>query len=163
MFSESQFSTLFAYHWQTTDRLLKCAARLSEDDYFEHPGFGHGSIHDLFYHLLRVDLSWRKALEAGQQQSSIEADDYPSCQALQTGFDDERQAWQTLLESVDGEAIEGETDLTTWRGDTMTFSYWHILQHLVLHGMQHHAELAQLLTAKGQSPGDIDFIFYTSP
>jgi hypothetical protein len=26
--------------------------------------------------------------------------------------------------------------------------------------MQHHAELALLLTQKGKSPGDIDFIFY---
>jgi len=34
------------------------------------------------------------------------------------------------------------------------------LQHLILHGMQHHTEIAQLLTLKGQSPGDIDFIFY---
>ncbi len=31
---------------------------------------------------------------------------------------------------------------------------------LVLHGMQHHAELALMLTQKGKPPGDIDFIFY---
>ena len=37
---------------------------------------------------------------------------------------------------------------------------WRVLQHLILHGMQHHAELAQLLTAKGQSPGNLDFIFF---
>ncbi|MFN8458639.1 MAG: hypothetical protein U0401_28965 [Anaerolineae bacterium] len=33
-------------------------------------------------------------------------------------------------------------------------------QHLILYGMQHQTELAQLLTAKGRSPGDIDFIFF---
>ena len=37
---------------------------------------------------------------------------------------------------------------------------WRILSHVVLHGMQHSAEIAELLTLKGQSPGDIDFIFY---
>jgi uncharacterized damage-inducible protein DinB len=37
---------------------------------------------------------------------------------------------------------------------------WRILQHLVLHGMQHHTEIAHGLTVKGHSPGDIDFIFF---
>jgi uncharacterized damage-inducible protein DinB len=41
-----------------------------------------------------------------------------------------------------------------------TFPRWRVLQHLALHGMQHATEIAQLLTVKGQSPGDIDFIFY---
>jgi uncharacterized damage-inducible protein DinB len=45
-------------------------------------------------------------------------------------------------------------------GESAILPRWRIFQHLVLHGMQHHTELAQLLTAKGQSPGDIDFVFY---
>jgi uncharacterized damage-inducible protein DinB len=51
-------------------------------------------------------------------------------------------------------------ELINRRGDIFPTPRWRVLQHLVLHGMQHHSELAQLLTAKGQSPGNIDFIFY---
>ncbi|MCA9871854.1 MAG: hypothetical protein KC487_15925 [Anaerolineae bacterium] len=50
--------------------------------------------------------------------------------------------------------------LINWRGDPWTMPLWRVLQHLILHGMQHHTELAQLLTAEGQSPGDIDLLFY---
>jgi uncharacterized damage-inducible protein DinB len=56
--------------------------------------------------------------------------------------------------------IEAEMSLTDRRGRLWEIPRWRILQHVALHGMQHHAELAQLLTAAGQSPGDIDFIFY---
>jgi hypothetical protein len=37
---------------------------------------------------------------------------------------------------------------------------WQVLHHVVLHGMQHHAEIAAQLTSQGLSPGDIDFVFY---
>ncbi len=161
MFSQSQFQTLFAYHWHTTRRLIACAAKLDEADYQDNPGYGHGSIHDLLFHLLRTDQGWRLGLETGRQPSPLPQEDFPDLKSLQTGFEREQVAWQALLDRLSAEEIEGNIDLTTLRGGRMTFPRWRILQHLVLHGMQHHTEVAQLLTAKGESPGNIDFIFFT--
>ena len=160
MSSKSQFETLFAYHWQTSQRLIACAARLEEADYRHNPGYGHGSIHDLLFHVLSTDQGWRTALETGRQPPRPRPEDFPTLQSLQTGFEQEQLAWQALLDRLSEAEIEGEIELATLRGASMSFVRWRILQHLVLHGMQHHTELAQLLTAKGQSPGDIDFIFF---
>jgi len=155
------FQKLFAYHWHTTMRLIDCASRLDGATYAEHPGYGHGSIHDLLFHLLRTDLGWRRALESGQQQAPLSAEEFPDLAALRAGFEREQVAWQGLLGELSAEDIAADVTLTTQRGQSVTWPRWHILQHLILHGMQHHTELAQLLTAKGQSPGDIDFLFYS--
>jgi uncharacterized damage-inducible protein DinB len=160
MSSKTQFQILFAYHWHTTERLLARAAQLSETECRDQPGYGRGSIHDLFFHLLRADQSWRIALETGKQSSSAQPEGYPTLESLRKGFEQEQSAWQTLLEKLSPEEIEGDISLINRRGESFTTPLWRILQHLMLHGMQHHAELAQLLTARGQSPGDIDFIFF---
>ena len=156
----SQFQTLFAYHWHTTTRLLECAARLDEPAYRDKPGYGHGSIHDVLFHLLRTDCGWRLALETGKQLSPAPPESYPTLESLRAGFEQEQSAWRALLEKYSAAEIEGEISLTNWRGEILAMPLWRVLQHLILHGMQHHAELAQLLTAKGQSPGNIDFIFF---
>ena len=160
MSSTAQFQTLFAYHWHTNARLLECAAKLPESDYKAHPGFGHGSIHDLLFHLLRTDYSWRLGLETGQQPAPLNPEDFPDLTTLQAGFEREQTAWQTLLNGLDVEEIEAGIELVRRSGASAIIPRWRILQHVVLHGMQHHTEVAQLLTAKGQSPGDIDFIFF---
>lgn len=157
---QDQFRTLFAYHWHTTRRLIECAGRLADAAYHQHPGFGHGSIHDLLFHLLRTDRAWRVALETGQQQAGIQASDFATLESISAGFDAEAIAWQALLEQATDEAIAADIALTNWRGEPWTMPLWRVLQHVVLHGMQHHAEIAQLLTARRESPGDIDFLFY---
>lgn len=160
MSNQTQFKTLFDYQYRTTQQILACAARLIEADCREQPGYGRGSIYDLLLHLLRAGQSWRTALETGRQHSSSRPEDYPDLPSLQAGFEAESAAWQIFLDGLSPAEIESEVELTSLRGHVILIPRWCVLQHLALHGMQHHAELAQLLTAKGQSPGDIDFIYH---
>ncbi|NIS79810.1 MAG: hypothetical protein GTO14_06300 [Anaerolineales bacterium] len=157
---ESQFQTLFAYHWHTNLRLIDLAIKLDESQIKEKQGYGRGSIRDLFFHLLRADQSWRIGLETGRQASPLRQGDFPDLKSIRTGFEHERGAWQELLDSFDTEQIAGDISIENRRGESYSFPRWRILQHVLFHGMQHHSELAQLLTAKGKPPGDIDFIFY---
>ena len=158
--NKAQFQTLFAYHWHTTRQLIACAARLSEAEYTENPGYGHGSIHDLLFHLLRSAMNWRQTLESGRQPASPTIENFPDLEAIKAGFAGEQVAWEGYLEGLSEAEIDEAMELTNRRGETFLTPRWRVLQHLVLHGMQHHSELAQLLTARGQSPGNIDFIFY---
>ena len=158
--SKSQFQTLFAYHWHTTRQLMESAARLSETEYMDNPGYGHGSIHDLLFHLLRSARNWRLALESGQRPVPLVVEDFPTLESLQTGFAAEQAAWEDYLSGLSEAGIDKSMELTNRRGETHLTPVWRALDHVVLHGMQHHSELAQLLTAKGQSPGNIDFILY---
>jgi uncharacterized damage-inducible protein DinB len=160
MFAKTQYQTLFAYHWHTNQRLLESAAKLEESDYTGQPGYGHGSLHDLFFHLLRTLRAWRGALENDQEQGRLRPEDFPDLSSLRAGFAQEQGAWTAMLDRLSAEEIEGDVSVTRG-GNTRVFPLWRAFQHLVLHGMQHHTEVAQLLTAKGESPGDLDFIFYT--
>lgn len=161
MFSKTHFQTLFAYHWHVNQRLMERAAQLSQADYTANPGYGRGSIHEVLFHILLTDRGYRLGLETGRQPAPLPPEDFPDLTSLQTGFEQEQLSWQTLLESLSPAEIEGALDLiTTLRGDSRPFPRWQLLQQVILHGMQHHTELAQQLTAKGQSPGDIDFIFF---
>src|SRR3972149_6090589 len=138
MTSKSHIQTLFAYHWHTTGRLMDCAAKLEEADYKDNPGYGHGSVHDLLFHLLRTDRGWRLGVGTGRQLAPIRQEDYPDLQTLREGFLREQGGWTVVLDKLEAEEIEGDISLTNWRGDTVSMPRWEIFHHLVLHGMQHH-------------------------
>ncbi len=156
----AHYQTLFSYHWHTTRRLLESAASLDEEVYHDNGEYGHGSVHDLFLHLLRADQGWRIGLETLQQQPGIQAEDFPTIESITSEFEMEESAWEMYLNGLRDVEIEADLTLTDMRGNPRTFQLWRILQHLILHGMQHHSELAQIFTIKGQSPGNLDFIFY---
>ena len=157
---KTHFQTLFAYHWHTIKRLLEVAKQLDDATYHAHPGYGHGSIHDILFHLLRADQGWLAGIKAGKQLPPINVEDYPDLPALSAGFATVQADWEQFLSELSEEEIAGNIELHNWRGEKMTFAYWRLLQHLLFHGLQHQSEVAQLLTIHGQSPGDLDFIFF---
>ena len=159
MSEHEHYAIQFAYHWRTTDRLLNLTVSVDQGVFERSSAYGDRSIRDLFFHILATDAGWRGALETGQRPAPLAGQDFPDLASLRSGLADEESAWDALLANLDDGALESEAVLRS--GDrTMRVARWRVLQHLVLHGMQHHAELAQLLTAVGHSPGDLDFIFF---
>lgn len=156
---KKQFQTLFSYRWATTERLMERAAALDEATYFGPEGAGRASIHELFRHLILSDHYWRLAIQTGEAQH-FGAHEDGDLEAMRAIFAAERSAWSDYLAGLTDEQIAGTVSLTRRSGERREEPLWRVLQHLVLHGMQHHTELAHHLTAAGQSPGDIDFIFY---
>jgi uncharacterized damage-inducible protein DinB len=157
---KAHYQTLYAYNGQTTQRLIDCAAQLDATVYLEQGVYGHGSIHDIFFHLLQAHHGWRIALETLQRGAGLPAEDFATLESISPALGQEAEAWDAYITGLSEADIEAEITLTDLRGNPRTFLLWRILQHLVLHGMQHHSELAQILTLKGQSPGNLDFIFY---
>ncbi|MDF1499869.1 MAG: DinB family protein [Anaerolineales bacterium] len=155
----NQITTLFDYHWSTTERLLESAAQLPEEHYHAAHKFGHRSIHRLFFHILAADQGWRIGLETGKQQRGLDPVGYPDIAAIENLLREEREAWHVYLSRLDDPMVD-EITLITLRKRTYKISLWRILIHLILHGMQHHSELSQALSNHNQSPGNIDFILY---
>ncbi|MFO7532729.1 MAG: hypothetical protein R6W93_09725 [Candidatus Limnocylindrales bacterium] len=89
-------------------------------------------------------------LLSGKQQAGLRAEDLGDLTALRAAFAQEAADWQAYLGALDDGQIAGEIEMFDWRGNPHTFVRWRILQHVILHGMQHHAELAALLTAQGR-------------
>jgi uncharacterized damage-inducible protein DinB len=151
---------LFAYHFHTNQRLLDGAARLDPAAYTADDGYGYGSLHQVFVHLLNTDQAYRGSLETGQRPPRLDPAAFPGLPAVQAGFAREQAAWEALLASLTAEAIESPLPVVMRTGVTVSIPRWHMLQQVILHGQQHHAELAQMLTVRGQSPGDLDFIAF---
>jgi uncharacterized damage-inducible protein DinB len=141
---------------------MDCTGKLSDADYRWNPGYGHGSIHDLLFHPLRVRVSynWRGTMQTGKRPQPLAVEAYGDLPALQAGFATEQTAWSEFVGTLSEEDIAANLVLVDRSGEKITCVRWRLLQHVNFHAMQHHSEIAQLLTIKGQSPGDIDFLFF---
>ena len=151
---------LYAYHFDITLRLVASAENLTEPQFAQQPEAGRRSIRDLLYHILDADRGWRIGLETGRRPERLRREEYLALATLKGAFEQERAAWQELLAGLDEGQIDEEIELQAGPGRVFRFPWWKVLHHVVLHGMQHHAEIAEQLTRAGASPGDIDLIFY---
>lgn len=160
MTAVEQYRFLYDYHFDTLRRLLEDAQVLDEDAYQADPGYGRGSVHDLLLHILATDRSWRETLLTGQRPEPLDPERFGDVGRLMGLLAEEREAWEKVFDDLSDGQVGEPVELIGGPGRVMKVPRWWVLQHVVFHGMQHSAEIAQHLTERGQSPGDIDFIFY---
>ncbi|NJN82228.1 MAG: hypothetical protein HC802_08080 [Caldilineaceae bacterium] len=153
--------TLYDYNYWATERLLRAAARLTQEQFLADGPMSFGGVRSTLAHTLGAEWIWRKRCQEGVSPTAIPAPtEYPDFATLQQRWLEEQSAMLAYVATLDDETLSKPLAYRGTNGDPFSVTLWQILAHVVNHGTQHRSEAAALLTNLGHSPGDIDMILF---
>lgn len=153
--------TLYEYNYWATDRILAVAAQLDEEAFVMKLWAGVDSVRDTLLHTLAAEHIWRLRMQEQQFPTGLlDPAEFPTLASIEKLWDVERHKMWHFLGNLGKDDLQQVVAYRTTSGREMASVLGQVLHHVVLHGMQHRAELAAMLTEYGRSPGDIDFIVY---
>jgi uncharacterized damage-inducible protein DinB len=97
------------------------------------------------------------ANEAAYDATELHEDAFPTLAMLQERWRVEQQEMRAYLDTLTEETLNSMIRYVI-PGVIRERVVWHILMEVIIHATQHRSEAAALLTAYGQSPGDMDFL-----
>jgi uncharacterized damage-inducible protein DinB len=158
--NKQDIQLLYEYNRWANARILDAASQISEAQFLAPTTFPHGSLRGTLVHTLFAEWIWRLRWQGVASHVRLKEEDFPTIAHLKTRW---HEAGSLLMEFVDGltEArLQAEFDYISTEGSAHRRVVWEAMAHLVNHGTQHRSEAAAMLTAMGQSPGDIDLIVF---
>lgn len=150
--------TRFDHLSWVADRILAAAERLPTARYASNETVTVRGLRATLVHELDVATSWRLRLQGEPEDRwSAELDpvDFPTVAVLRERWREEDAETRTWL----GAMSDGDLLAPISIGDGPT-PLWMYLEHRFGHTFQQLADAATILTAEGQSPGDLDFLDY---
>ncbi len=140
-------------------KLLSLADELTEEQYFAETDLG--SLHSLLTHMVLAEWVWRNLAQTAALPGPPPGDETIAALAdVKTTWRHEEADFRAYLAELTDADLETGVDTVSPTGDAYTFVRWEMLQHMLLHSMQHRSEAAAVLTNYGKSPGDIDYLFF---
>jgi uncharacterized damage-inducible protein DinB len=152
----------YNYGCWAREKLLHEARRLSDHQFHTQSEFGNmGSVHSLLLHTLATDWLWRNLSEDGELSGPPpDAEDFATLSAIEAGWQQEEAAFRSFMISLDESELDETVRTVDPAGNPHAFVRWEMVQHMLLHAMQHRCETAAVLTSLGHSPGNLDYLFY---
>lgn len=156
----SQILTLFDYHYWATNLILEQVEKIPYEAFIEERSSSWKSIRGTLVHMLSAEYTWRQRCQYHNSPQPLPESDYPTLGILRAHWSEDRAAMRSYLRTLRDDDLQRMVDYRTSAGIPYSTPLWQILTHVTMHGMQHRAELALILTELGYSPGDIDLIMY---
>lgn len=161
MLGHAMISRLFDYNDWANERILACAEKVSDEQWRAPTDHSHGSLHQTLYHMLTVEWGWRNVCEHhAPPESGPSMDDLATVEALRAFKNEESKAMRRFLAGLSDADLAASTAVNDRELNTHSLVLWEMLVHINHHSAQHRSEAAAILTGYGQSPGDIDYIYY---
>lgn len=152
---------LIDYNIWANERVLAAAARLDPEQFAAPAGLSFGSLRGTLAHILAAEVVWRLRCQEGVSPPALLAEsDFPTLESLRRRWAAEQEALRRYALGLTGAALEATVSYRTTQGTPRQDVLGHLLAHVVNHGTQFRAEAAVALTRSGQSPGDLDLIYF---
>lgn len=152
--------SLYRYNQWANAKILNAAANITPEQYLADASFPHGGVRGTLIHTLFAEWIWRKRWEGISPTVRLKPDDFPTFDSLRARWAEEEKLLMAFVDSLTNERLDGHFDYTSTDGTPYRRVLWQAMAHVVNHGTQHRSEAAAMLTDFGQSPGDIDMIYF---
>ncbi|KAB8141195.1 hypothetical protein F8S13_20565 [Chloroflexia bacterium SDU3-3] len=166
-----EIKLLYAFSDWADARILAACARVGPEQYAAPSagGTGRGGLRETMVHIL--DSMWQDRItlqgyyqhpladEAAYDATELHEDAFPTFAALQVRWAAEQREMWAYLDGLSEERLNG-TIRYVIPGVVRERVVWQFLVAAQLHIMQHRSEAAVLLTAYGQSPGNLEFTLF---
>lgn len=166
-----EIKLLYDYNEWVDARILAACARVSPEQYAAPTsiGTGRGGLRETMVHML--DSMWQDRItlqgfykdpladEAAYDATELHEDAFPTLASLQERWCVEQREMQAYLDTVTEDTLNGMIRYVI-PGVVRERVVWQFLLAAHLHLMQHRSEAAVLLTAYGQSPGDLELTLF---
>lgn len=153
----AEITLLFDYMYWVNHRLLDAAEGLPAGGFLGSPAGTTRDLRATLVHELDVEWSWRLNLQGrlSEAEEDLRPEDYPDLASLRAHWNADEAEMRAWLASLDDDrlATPVHSQLT---GKTRPL--WQFLFHIVMHAAQQQADAATLLSAAGQSPGELGFL-----
>jgi uncharacterized damage-inducible protein DinB len=137
-------------------------SNVTNEQFLAGASFPHSGLRGTLTHTLFAEWIWRHRWEGTSPVIRLKPEDFPRFESLRARWMDEEKLLMSFVDKVTDEKLNSHFLYTATNGSPYERILWHTMLHLVNHGTQHRSEAAALLTDFGQSPGDIDFVYFLS-
>ena len=151
---------LYKYNQWTNKKILGATSMVTQEQFLAPASFPHGGLRGTLVHALFAEWIWRNRWEGNSPNYRLKPEDFPTFESLRTRWAEDEKLLMAFVENVTEERLNSKFSYKATDGTPHERILWHAMAHLVNHGTQHKTEAAAMLTDFGQSPGDIDMIFY---
>lgn len=142
---------LFGYDSWAMGKILDAASGLTEAQFGAASPLGGPGVRELLLHILDAYYGWREGWRIHERVPDISWEQPPSLAAFRQRWSQEEGSTNAFLAQLSDDDMAAPF---------IALELWQTMLHVVNHGTQHRAEIATLLTHYGQSPGDVDLVFY---
>ncbi|MEX2160852.1 MAG: DinB family protein [Anaerolineales bacterium] len=142
------------------DLLLDKAENLTAEQFDQDTRFPIHTIKETLVHVLTAELAYRKRASQEPYLKGLEKSEFPDLKSMRAYWAAEEKLMRAFLATLNDDAIGDTLTYKTTAGDEVKRRRIDLIFQLYFHGMQHRAEMAQMLTEFGHSPGNIDYSVY---
>ncbi len=150
----AQLRSLVAYNRWANERILAASDALAGEE-FERKGDDGLSIEGVLGHAVRTQIWW-----LGNWTGAAVLDFERTRDGLRRAYVDTHDRLDALVASTDESGWERTVEFEFQPGSPLKLPMWQTFTQVMMHGIQHRAEAAALLTRAGRSPGNMDYILW---
>lgn len=151
---------IYDYGYWANRKLFKVISQLTPEQFIQDVAGSYGSIRNTLVHTLSAEWGWLDRCGGTARGGPLKAADYPTVASLVERWEQVEQYMREFFATLKDEDLARPIEFAIGGGPKHVMALGDLLHHGANHAVHHRGQVALLLRALGQVPGNFDILFY---